>query len=299
MIPDHSGYIGAPSQSSSPSSHDIPQSKVPHRTAGASPAKAQSPMQQSRPPAKHFSIKLCTFQLSSASSPAMPSLLAHANFLLGFATSPSYLTHASCNCVGPPRPCTFPFMLLKSSHLTRASCNYVRPARPCTFPFTLRKFAESPHSCFLQLCWACSSVHISFYASQVRQVTSLVLLAIVPGLLTRAHFLLRFASSSSHLTRASCNCAGPAHLCKLSFMLRKFTESPHSCFLQLCRAYSPVHTFFYASQIRRVCSLVLLATVPGLIARAHFLLRFASSPRLLIGASCNYARLARPCTLSS
>ncbi|OWM80240.1 hypothetical protein CDL15_Pgr026480 [Punica granatum] len=41
LIPDHSGYIGAPPQRSSPSAQGIPQSKNPHRTAGASPAKAQ------------------------------------------------------------------------------------------------------------------------------------------------------------------------------------------------------------------------------------------------------------------
>ncbi|PKI45862.1 hypothetical protein CRG98_033747 [Punica granatum] len=41
LIPDHSGYVGAPSQTSSPSAQGIPQSKNPHRTAGALPAKAQ------------------------------------------------------------------------------------------------------------------------------------------------------------------------------------------------------------------------------------------------------------------
>ncbi|PKI67613.1 hypothetical protein CRG98_011993 [Punica granatum] len=43
LIPDHSGYVGAPPQSSSPLACSIPQSKIPHFTAGASPAKVQWP----------------------------------------------------------------------------------------------------------------------------------------------------------------------------------------------------------------------------------------------------------------
>ncbi|PKI70900.1 hypothetical protein CRG98_008695 [Punica granatum] len=40
LIPDHSGYVGAPPQILSPSAHGIPQDKIPHRMAGASPTKA-------------------------------------------------------------------------------------------------------------------------------------------------------------------------------------------------------------------------------------------------------------------
>ncbi|PKI62730.1 hypothetical protein CRG98_016875 [Punica granatum] len=43
QIPDHSGYVGAPPQSSSLLACSIRQSKITHRTAGASPAKAQWP----------------------------------------------------------------------------------------------------------------------------------------------------------------------------------------------------------------------------------------------------------------
>ncbi|PKI71902.1 hypothetical protein CRG98_007707 [Punica granatum] len=124
LIPDHSGYVGAPPQSSSPSAHSIPQSKISHRTAGASPVKAQSPMQQSKPPAKHFSIKLYTFQLSSAHS----------------------LLSSACS----------------SSLLARASCKSAEPARPCTLSSKLRKVLEPARSCFLQICRACSPVHPLF-----------------------------------------------------------------------------------------------------------------------------------------
>ncbi|PKI70772.1 hypothetical protein CRG98_008832 [Punica granatum] len=252
----------------------------------------------------------------------IPGLLARASFLLSFGS------------------------LLKVSRvsmlilLTRASCKSAEPARQCILSFTLRKFAESAHSCLLQIYGACSSVHLFYYGSQVRRVRSLVVLANLPGLLRRSSFLLRFAGSPSLLTRASCKSAGPVRLCILlrfasspspltrascksagcprpcilSFRLRKFAESAHWYFLQIYRvsspcilsfklrkfaeSYSPVHPFFYASEVRRVRSLVLLANLRGLLARASFLLRFPNSPSLLTHASCKYAGPSRPCILS-
>ncbi|OWM89284.1 hypothetical protein CDL15_Pgr008275 [Punica granatum] len=44
LIPDHSGYVGTPHQSSSPSAHIIPRSKIPHRIVGASSAKHNGPI---------------------------------------------------------------------------------------------------------------------------------------------------------------------------------------------------------------------------------------------------------------
>ncbi|OWM91647.1 hypothetical protein CDL15_Pgr027242 [Punica granatum] len=202
----------------------------------------------------------------------MPGLHRCASFLLPFASSPS--------------------------PLTRASCKYAGAAPLCILSFTVRKFAESAHSCFLQICRGCTAVHPFFYRSQVRRVRSLVLLANMPGLHRCASFLLPFASSPSPLTRASCKYAGAAPLCILSFTVRKFAESAHSCFLQICRGCTAVHPFFYRSQVRRVRSLVLLANMPGLHRCASFLLPFASSPSPLTRASCKYAGAAPLCILS-
>ncbi|PKI41862.1 hypothetical protein CRG98_037732 [Punica granatum] len=259
--------------------------------------------------ALHISIKLRTFRIKickfAGQAPVLLTtvlgLLACAHFLLRFASSPirrvcSLVLHAIV-----PSLIALPHFLLcfvsSPSYLTRASCNCAGLARPCTLSFMLRQFTEYAHSCCLQLCWACSPVHTFFYASQVRRVCSILLLSTVSGLLAPAQFLLCFVSSPSPLTRASCNCVVPAHPCTLSFSLRKFTEFANSCSMQLCQACSPVHTFFYALQVRRVCSLVLLAIVLGLLARAHFLLCFASSPSLLTCAPCNCAGPTRPCIL--
>ncbi|PKI51796.1 hypothetical protein CRG98_027844 [Punica granatum] len=155
-----------------------------------------------------------------------------------------------CNCAEPPRMYTFPsYFTNPPSHLTRA-LQLCRATSHVHISFILHKSAESPHSC----------------------------LATVPSHLACAHFLLCFANQPSHLTRASCNFTGPPRLCTFLFMLRKSAESPHSCFLQLYLATSPVHISFYASQINRVTSLVLLATLPGHLAYAHFLLCFANLP---------------------
>ncbi|PKI62269.1 hypothetical protein CRG98_017349 [Punica granatum] len=212
--------------------------------------------------------RACSLLLSAN----LPGLLAHAHSLFRFAISPSLLTCASCKSAGTSPPCTLSFML--------------------------RKFAEPSHSCCLPICRACSPVHTLLYASQFCGTCSLVLLANLPGLLVHAHSLLRFASSPSLLARASCKSVGLARPCTLSFMLRNFAEPARSCFLQICRACSPVHTLLYASQFCGTCSLVLLANLPGLLVHAHSLLRFAISPSLLARASCKSVGLARPCTLS-
>ncbi|PKI60608.1 hypothetical protein CRG98_019084 [Punica granatum] len=203
------------------------------------------------------------------------------------------------------------------SLLARASCNLVGSAHSCEFTFMLRKFAEPARSCYLQPCQVCSPVRVYFHASQVRRACSLVL-AILPGLLTCASLFSCFASSPSLLARASCNLAESAHQCEFTFMLRKFAEPASSCFLQSCWVCSPLRVYFHSSQVRRACSLVLLATLPGLLTRASLLscfatcslvllailpglltrasllLCFASSPSLLARASCNLAGSAYP-----
>ncbi|PKI33738.1 hypothetical protein CRG98_045871, partial [Punica granatum] len=198
----------------------------------------------------------------------LPSLLTRASLLFCFASSPSLLTRASCNIAGF--------------------------AHPGEFTFLLRKFAEPAHSCLLQHCRVCSPGRVYFSASQVRRACSLVPLATLPGLLTRASLLFCFASSPSLLTRASCNIAGFAHPGEFTFLLRKFAEPAHSCLLQHCRVCSPGRVYFSASQVRRACSLVPLATLPGLLTRASLLFCFASSPSLLTRASCNIAGFAHP-----
>ncbi|PKI55978.1 hypothetical protein CRG98_023634 [Punica granatum] len=75
-------------------------------------------------------------------------------------------------------------------------------------------------------------------------------------------------------------------------MLRKFAEPTGSCFLQPCWVCSPVRVYFHASQVRRACSLVLLATLQGLLTRTSSLSCFASSLSLP-------ARLLQPCRVSS
>ncbi|PKI32235.1 hypothetical protein CRG98_047374, partial [Punica granatum] len=101
--------------------------------------------------------------------------------------------------------------------------------------------------------------------------------------------------SPSLLARASCNLAGSAHPCEFTSLLRKFAEPARSRLLQPCRVCSPVRVYFFASQVRRACSLAPLATLPGLLTRASLLLCFASSPSLLARASCNLAGSAHPC----
>ncbi|PKI36260.1 hypothetical protein CRG98_043349, partial [Punica granatum] len=217
----------------------------------------------------------------------LPSLLNHASLLFCFAISRSLLAPASCNLAGSAHP--------SSSLLTRASCNLARSAHPCEFIFLLRKFVELAHSCLLQPCPVCSPVRVYFCASLVRRACSLLPLAALMGLLTHASLLFWFASSPSLLAPASCNLAGTAHPCEFTFLLRMVVEPARSCLLQPCRVSSPVRVYFSASHVRRACSLVPLATLPGLLTRANLLFCFASSVTMLALASCNLAGSARPC----
>ncbi|PKI39228.1 hypothetical protein CRG98_040381, partial [Punica granatum] len=203
----------------------------------------------------------------------LPGLLTPASLLFCFAGTPSMLAWASYNLAGS--------------------------AHPCEFTFLLPKFAESARSCLLQPCLVCSPVRVYFSASQVRRACSLLPIATLPGLLTRASLHFGFASSPSLLTRASCNHVGSAHLCEFTFLLRKFTEPARSCLLQPCQVCSPVPVYFSASQVHRACSLVPLATLPGMLTRASLLFCFASTPILLARASCNHAGSAHPCEFTS
>ncbi|PKI44696.1 hypothetical protein CRG98_034913, partial [Punica granatum] len=245
----------------------------------------------------------------------LPGLLTRASLLSCAASSPSHLARASCNLTGSANPCEFTFLRSKfaepprscllqpyrqvrratslvplatlpglltrasllscaassPSHLARASCNLTGSANPCEFTFLRSKFAEPPRSCLLQP------------YRQVRRATSLVPLATLPGLLTRASLLSCAASSPSHLARASCNLTGSANPCEFTFLRSKFAEPPRSCLLQPYR------------QVRRATSLVPLATLPGLLTRASLLSSTASSPSHLARASCNLGGSANPC----
>ncbi|PKI33778.1 hypothetical protein CRG98_045831, partial [Punica granatum] len=199
------------------------------------------------------------------------------------------------------------------SLLARASSNFAGSSHPCEFTFTLHKFADPAGSCFWRPCRVFSPVRVYFHVSQVRQACWLVLLATLPGLLTRANLLSCFASSPSLLARASfdlagstrpspsllgrasCDLARYAHPCAFTFMLRKFAKPTGRCFLRPCRVCSPVPVYFHASQVRRVCSLVLLSTLPGLLARTSLLSCYASSQSLLARASCDLAGSDHPC----
>ncbi|PKI60255.1 hypothetical protein CRG98_019352, partial [Punica granatum] len=201
-----------------------------------------------------------------------PGLLTRASLLFGFPSSPSLLAGASYNLAGS--------------------------AHPCEFTFRLPKFAEPARWCLIQSCRVCSPVRVYFSASQVLRACSVMPIATFPGQLTRASLLFRFASSPSLLACASYNLAGSAHLCEFTFRLRKFSEPARSCLLQPFRVSSPVRVYFFASQVRRACSLVHLATLPCLLTRASLLFCFANSPSLLACASYILAGSAHPCEFS-
>ncbi|PKI71351.1 hypothetical protein CRG98_008256, partial [Punica granatum] len=208
--------------------------------------------------------------------------------LVPLATLPGLLTCASLlfGCTSSP------------SLLARASCNLAWSAHLCEFTFRLYEFAELARSCLLQPCLVCSLVRVYFSAVRVRRACSLVPLATLLGMLTRASLLFCFAGTPSLLACASYNLAGSAHPCEFTFLLRRYAETARLCLIQSCRVCSPVRVYFSASQFRRVCSLVPLATLPGLLTCASLLFRFASSPSLLARASCNLAsltRFAHPC----
>ncbi|PKI49259.1 hypothetical protein CRG98_030349, partial [Punica granatum] len=258
-----------------------------------------------------------TFLLSKFTEPARSCLLQpcrscspqvhRAGSLVPLATLPVLLTQI-CRAISLQPLATLPGLLTRASllfclasspsRLARASCNLAGPAHPCEFSFLLTKFAEPARSCLLQPCRFSSPVRAYFPASEIRRAISLLPLATLPGLLTRASLLFCLASSPSQLARASCNLAGPAHPCEFTFLLRKFAEPYRSCLLQPCLVCSPVRVYFSASKIRRASSLVPLATLPGLLNSASLLFCFASSPSLLAHASCNLAWSALPCEFS-
>ncbi|PKI64495.1 hypothetical protein CRG98_015112, partial [Punica granatum] len=265
----------------------------------------------------------------------LPGLLTRASLLFCFPSSPSLLARASCNLAWSGHPCEFTFLLRRYAEPARLSliqscrfcslvplatlpglltcasslfgfasspsllalayCNLAGSAHPCEFTFLLRKFAELARLCLIKSCRVCSPVLVYFSASQIRRACSLVPHTILPGLLTRASLLFCFASSPSLLPCASYNLAGSAHPCEFTFLLRKFAEPATLCLIQSCRVSSPVRVYFSASQVRRVCSPVPLATLPGLVTRASLLFCFASSPSLLPCASYNLAGSAHPC----
>ncbi|PKI35068.1 hypothetical protein CRG98_044537 [Punica granatum] len=131
------------------------------------------------------------------------------------ATLRGLLTHASLLSYTASSP----------SHLARASCNLA----------DLRKFAYPPRSCLMQPCRVCQPGGVYLPAPQVRRTTSLVPLATLPGLLTRASLLSCIASSPNHLARAYHNLAGSANPCEFTFLHHKLIEPPCSCPLQACR----------------------------------------------------------------
>ncbi|PKI37395.1 hypothetical protein CRG98_042214, partial [Punica granatum] len=265
----------------------------------------------------------------------LPGLLIRASLLSYTASSPSDLARASCNLAGSASPSEFTILHRNSpshlprassnlagsanpspSDLARASCNLVGSANPCEVTFLRRKFDEPPPSCLLEPCRVRESVRVYFLAPQVRRATSLVPLATLSGLLTRARLLSCAASSTSHLPRASWNLAGSANPCEFTFLHRKFAEPPRSCLLQPCRVTflrrkfdepppscllepcrvrESVRVYFLAPQVRRATSLVPLATLSGLLTRARLLSCAASSTSHLPRASWNLAGSANPC----
>ncbi|PKI41626.1 hypothetical protein CRG98_037982 [Punica granatum] len=206
----------------------------------------------------------------------MAGLLTRSSLLSCTASSPSHLARASCNLAGSANPCELTFLqpcrvcypvrayfaatmaglLTRSSllsctasspsHLARASCNLAGSANPCELTF-------------LQPCRVCYPVRAYFAATMA-------------GLLTRSSLLSCTASSPSHLARASCNLAGSANPCELTF-------------LQPCRVCYPVRAYF-------------AATMAGLLTRSSLLSCTASSPSHLARASCNLAGSANPCELT-
>ncbi|OWM81942.1 hypothetical protein CDL15_Pgr019280 [Punica granatum] len=168
--------------------------------------------------------------------------------------------------------------------LALASCNLDGSAHPCEFNFLVRKF-----SCLLQASRVCSPVRVYFSASQFRRACSLLPLASFPGLLTGASLLFCFAISPSLLAPASCKLPGSAHRCEFTFLLRNFAEPARSCLLQASRVFSPVRVYFSASQFRRACSLLPLASFPGLLTGASLLFCFAWSLSLRARATCKLA----------
>ncbi|PKI35119.1 hypothetical protein CRG98_044490, partial [Punica granatum] len=184
---------------------------------------------------------------------------------------------------------------ISPSLFARASGNLAWSAHMCEFTFRLYKFAELARSCLLQPYWISTLVRVYFSASQVRRAFSLVPLATLLGMLTRASLLFCFAISPSLFARASGNLAWSAHMCEFTFRLYKFAELARSCLLQPYWISTLVRVYFSASQVRRAFSLVPLATLLGMLTRASLLFCFAGTPRLLVSASYYLAGSAHPC----
>ncbi|OWM87140.1 hypothetical protein CDL15_Pgr024030 [Punica granatum] len=117
----------------------------------------------------------------------------------------------------------------------------------------------------------------------------------MPDLFRRASLLSSFARSPSLVARASCNLARSAHPCEFAFILPNFPVPARSCFLQPRTDCSTVRIYFHASQVRRACSLLFLATTSALLNHESILSGFESSPSLLARASYNLADSAQPC----
>ncbi|PKI32170.1 hypothetical protein CRG98_047439 [Punica granatum] len=210
--------------------------------------------------------------------------------------------HRACSVV---LHATWPDMLTRASLLScfasspsllgRTSCDLARYAHPREFTFMLRKFTEPARSYFMRPGPICSPARVYFHASQVHRACSVVLHATWPDMLTRASLLSCFASSPSLLGRASCDLARYAHPCEFTFMIPKFAETAGSFFLRPCRVCSPVQVYCHASQVRGACSIMLLATLPGLLTLASLLSYFASSHRLRARSSCDLSWSAHPC----
>ncbi|PKI63123.1 hypothetical protein CRG98_016483 [Punica granatum] len=158
------------------------------------------------------------------------------------ASSPSHLARASYNFAESANPCEITFLQLEyaeptlswllqpcrvlspgrvyfsasassPSHLARASYNFAESANPCEITFLQLEYAEPTLSWLLQPCRVLSPGRVYFLATQVRRATSLLPLATLPDLQTRARILSCAASSPSHLACASCNLAGSANPC--------------------------------------------------------------------------------------
>ncbi|PKI59317.1 hypothetical protein CRG98_020290, partial [Punica granatum] len=189
-------------------------------------------------------------------------LLTRASLLSYNASSPSYLARASRNLAGSNNPCELTFLRPCRGLLTRASLLSYNASSPSYLARASRNLAGSNNPCELTFLRPC----------RVRRATSLVPLATLPGLRIHASLLSFPASSPSHLAHASCNLAGSANPCELTF-------------LQPCQVCESMRAYFLSPQVRRATSLVPLATLPGLLTPASLLF-------------CNLAGSNNPCELT-
>ncbi|PKI75321.1 hypothetical protein CRG98_004285 [Punica granatum] len=167
-----------------------------------------------------------------ATSPGLHNLYRACSLLL-LATSPGMLTCESILLGFASSP----------SLLTRASCNLADSAQPCEFTFMFRKFAELASSCFLQPCRVAHPCEFTL-------------------------MLCKFADASLWCFLEPCRVCSPMRVYYHASQVRR-AFSP--CFLQPRSDYSTVRIHFRASQVRRAGSLVLFATLPGLLTRVSLL----------------------------